>query len=264
MKRNLLREKLQQGAPTLGTRLMSTWPSITEVVGYSRQFDYVEFLAEYAPFTSYDLENVCRAAELHQMSCMLKIPQQSRMELALRGMNAGFQNMLFADVRTVEDAIECVKSVRAETPQSGGLHGVGHGRDSELVLEIGSQNFYQSTMDVVITLMIEKREAIDNLEKILAVEGIDMVQFGPGDYSMSIGHIGERQHPEVKEAEIYMIRTSQKMGVVPRAEIPNPASAEYYMNLGVRHFCMQTETIILHNWYKTNGQEMRNRLLRSE
>ncbi len=258
MKRNYLREKLNAGLPTIGTRLQSTWASITEVVGYSKHFDYVEFLAEYAPFTPFDLENIARASELHQMSSMIKIPQQSRMELALRGMNAGILNFLFTDVRTVEDAIECVKSVRAESPETGGLHGVGHGRDSEIVMEIGSKNFLQTTKDAVVAFMVEKKETIENLEAILSVPGVDMVQFGPGDYSMSIGHVGDRKHPEVVEAERFMIKTALKMGVTPRAEIPDPESAEYYLKQGVRHFCMQTDTIILYNWYKANGGALKD------
>ena len=217
----------------------------------------MEFLAEYAPFTPFDLENITRAAELHQMSSMIKIPQQSRMELALRGMNAGILNFLFTDVRTVDDAVECVRSVRAESPECGGLHGVGHGRDSEIVLEIGSPAFLKTTEDAVVAFMVEKKETIENLEAILSVPGVDMVQFGPGDYSMSIGRVGDRKHPDVVEAERHMIATALKMGVTPRAEIAGPADSEYYLKQGVRHFCMQTDTIILYNWYQSNGSALR-------
>ena len=48
--------------------------------------------------------------------------------------------------------------------------------------------------------MIEKKEAIENLESILAIPGVDMVQFGQTDYAMSIGVTGNRQHPAVDEA----------------------------------------------------------------
>jgi len=44
--------------------------------------------------------------------------------------------------------------------------------------------------EAIVALMIEKKEAVDNLKEILSVEGIDMVQFGPGDYSLSIGFQG--------------------------------------------------------------------------
>ena len=50
MRHNRLRELLDADLPSLGTHLHSSWPSITELVGHSGMFDYVEFVAEYAPY----------------------------------------------------------------------------------------------------------------------------------------------------------------------------------------------------------------------
>ena len=50
MRHNRLRELLDDGKPSLGTRVMSPWPSVIEIVGHSGMFDYVEFVAEYSPF----------------------------------------------------------------------------------------------------------------------------------------------------------------------------------------------------------------------
>jgi len=49
MRRNRLREMLKEGRPTLGTRLLSVWPGMVEIVGHTEVFDYVEFLGEYSP-----------------------------------------------------------------------------------------------------------------------------------------------------------------------------------------------------------------------
>src|SRR5450759_1696791 len=123
MKPNKLREALRSGTPTVGTHLQSAWPSIVEVVGHTRLYDYVEFVAEYAPFDLFALENICRAAELHDMGTMIKIDQEPRRFLAQRGIGSGFEAVLFADVRTPADALECVKAVKPETPEDGGTHG---------------------------------------------------------------------------------------------------------------------------------------------
>ena len=64
MRRNLLREKLNEGKPTVGTHILSCWPTLVELIGHSRQYDYVEFTAEYAPFDLHDLDNLGRALEL--------------------------------------------------------------------------------------------------------------------------------------------------------------------------------------------------------
>ena len=50
------------------------------------------------------------------------------------------------------------------------------------------------------------------------------------------------------------------MGVPPRAEIGSPDQARAYLDMGVRHFSIGTDISILHNWWKTNGEDMRNAL----
>ena len=257
MRKNKLRELIQAGLPSLGTRLSVSWPTMIEVIGYTHQFDYVEFLAEYSPYDLYTLENLGRALELQNLSGMIKIQQDSRMHLAVRAAMSGFQNFLFADVRTVADVEECVQSVRAEAPEAGGLRGVAQGRDVGVVLEAGSPAFVQSTIDNMVILMIEKKEAVENLEALLAVPGVDMVQFGPTDYSMSIGRTGQGGHPQVWEAQVHMIKTAQRMGITPRAELKNPADAEKFLNLGVRHFCLGTDHTILYTWLTQNGSALR-------
>ncbi|MBI4552668.1 MAG: 2,4-dihydroxyhept-2-ene-1,7-dioic acid aldolase [Candidatus Latescibacteria bacterium] len=257
MRRNRLRELLKAGSPSVGTHLHNTWPAVSELVGQSGVFDYVEFVGEYAPYDLYALENLGRAVNLFDMSAMMKIEQEPRTYLAIRAIGSGIQNVLFADVRSVADAQACVRAVRAETPDTGGIHGVGMRRDVGYVLECGSPAFVQALEDAVVALMIEKASAIENLDALLSVKGIDMVQFGPADYSMSLGLPGQFSHPRVKDAERVMIETALKKGIAPRAEVSSPAQAKYYTDLGVRHFCIGSDMSILYDWFKTNGSEMK-------
>lgn len=261
MRRNRLRELLDADQPSLGTHIHSSWPSIIELVGHSGMFDYVEFVAEYAPYDLYALENLGRAVDLFDhMSAMMKVEQQPRNYLAVRAIGSGLQNVLFADPRTVEDVEECVRSVRAEAPGSGGLHGVGMRRDVRFVLEGGTPAFVKALDDAVVAIMIEKESAVENLEALLSVEGVDMVQFGPADYSMSLGIPGEWSDPRVREAEKHVIATSLKMGIAPRAEISHPDEAKRYLDMGVKHFCIGADVSILFEWFKRCGGEMRGLL----
>ncbi len=261
MRKNRLRELLNAGAPTLGTHIHSSWPSIIELVGHSGMFDYVEFVGEYAPYDLYALENLGRAVDLFpHMSSMMKIEQEPRTYLTIRSIGSGIQNVLFADPRTVADVEACVRAVRAEAPHARGLHGVGMRRDVGFVLEGGTPAFVKALDDTVIALMIEKASAVENLEALLSVKGVDMVQFGPADYSMSLGIPGQFDHPRVREAERYVIETALKMGIAPRAEISRPAEAGKYLEMGVKHFCIGTDMCILFDWFKANGADMRKLL----
>ncbi len=129
MRENRLRQLLNEGKPTFATRVHSTWPTMTELVGRSGQFDYVEFLAEYAPYSLHDLDNMGRAIELSPDFCgMIKVEQSAQWHLAVRAMAAGIQNVLFTDVRTAADAEQVVRHVRAEGPGNSNTHGLANGR----------------------------------------------------------------------------------------------------------------------------------------
>ena len=259
MRSNRLRELLDAGKPSVGTHAMISWPGVVELIGQTGQYDYVEFVAEYAPYDLYALENFGRAVDLFDnFSAMMKIEQEPRTYLAVRAIGSGIQNLLFADVRTPEDARECVQAVRAESPATGGLHGVGMRRDVGYVLEGGSPAFIEALERAVVVLMIEKEEAVRRLDEVLGVGGVDMVQFGGGDYSMSIGKAGAGRDPAVTEAEHHVIKTALSMGIQPRAEMGSPDDAKRYLDMGVRHFCMGTDVSMLYNWWAANGEALQS------
>lgn len=260
MRRNLLRQKLNRGEPTVGTHILSTWPTLVELIGQSGQYDYVEFTAEYGPFTMHDLDNLGRALEVAGIGGMMKVEQTQWTHQTMRAIGSGFQSILFADVRSVADAEACVKAVRAESPRTRGLAGVGMRRDVGTIREAGSPAFVKALDDVVVALMIEKRQCVEDLDNVLSVPGIDMVQFGPSDYGMSIGVPGQHTHPDVVKAERKTIETALKKGVQPRVELRDPAQAERYLEMGVKHFCIGWDVTILHAWWAEKGAEMRGLL----
>jgi 4-hydroxy-2-oxoheptanedioate aldolase len=265
MRKNNLRQLLRDNQPTLGTHVNMDNPTIVELIGHSGMFDYVEFVAEYGPYDLKSLEHLGRTIDLFPgFSGMIKVEQEPRTFITVRALGSGIQNLLFADIRSVEDARASVAAVRAEFPGSDGIHGVGMRRDAGYVLEGGSPAWIQSLDEAVICLMIEKKGCVENLEAVLSVPGIDMVQFGPSDYSMSIGKPGRSYggglHPDVIAAEKYTIETALKMGIRPRVELGNPAAAKPYLDMGVRDFCIGWDVGILYEWFKNNGKAMRELL----
>ena len=259
MRSNTFRQLLTEDRPTLGTHIHSTWPSVIEALGHTGLYDYVEFVAEYSPFDLNDLDNLARAAELFNLSTMIKVDQEPRGFIAQRAIGSGFQSLLFADCRDATEVRECVSIARADTPEDGGTYGGGTRRFAYMGYG-GSQEYVEALRQIVVVLMIEKKGAVDDLEEILEIDGVDMIQWGGSDYSMSIGYPGQGQHQDVIKAKQYVFDTAIKMGVPPRAEIGSPDQARAYLDMGVRHFSIGTDISILHNWWKTNGEDMRNAL----
>ncbi|KAF0100291.1 MAG: 2 4-dihydroxyhept-2-ene-1 7-dioic acid aldolase [Rhodospirillaceae bacterium] len=265
MSRNPLRERLNEGKPTLGTHILSAWPTLVELIGHSKQYDYVEFTAEYAPFTMHDLDNLGRSFELMGMSGMIKIEQTQYTHQAMRAIGSGFQSVLFADIRSVEDAKAAVDAVRAETTMAQGARGrgrlgVGMRRDVGTVRTGGTPAYVDALNEVVIAIMVEKKSCVDDLDRILDVPGLDMVQFGASDFSMSIGKTGQYNDPDVLAAEKKTIETALKKGLHPRVELRDPSQAAKYLDMGVKHYCIGWDVRILADWWDAKGAEMRGLL----
>ncbi len=262
MKPNRLRELLRQGKPTFGVHMLIPWPGMAEIIGQSGAFDYIEYVGEYSTFTTEQLENIARAVELYPgMSAMMKVEEQNRGFIAQRAIDAGITNLLFTDCRSAKDVRDCINLVRSETPEAGGNHGYNMRRAT--VYGAGGaaygtgnpmEQWVQMMDDVVIAIMIEKKGAVENLDEILAVKGVDMVQFGPADYSISIGKPGQGNSPEVQNAHRAMIEKAFKYGVAPRVEVGSFEQAKPYLEMGVRHFCIGWDTMVISQWCRQQGE----------
>jgi 2-keto-3-deoxy-L-rhamnonate aldolase RhmA len=216
----------------------------------------VEFVAEYAPFTHADLENLARAAELKDMGTMLKVDFQNRGYGAQKAVAAGFQAINFADHHTAEEVRETINMMKPDC-LGRGRFGYPNRRFIGTQSHLPQMEHAQRLDDIVLCFMIEKGEAMDNIEEICSVPGVDMVQFGPSDYSMSMGHDRADYGEEARAAERKMIETALKHGVHPRCEISAPEEARYYIDLGVRHFSLGDQLKVLQKFWLTDGGKMR-------
>ena len=203
MRRNQLRDCLTAGKPTVGTHILSCWPTLVELIGHSKQYDYVEFTAEYAPFDMHDLDNLGRAFEVAGVGGMIKIEQTQYTHQAMRAIGSGFQSVLFADIRNVEDARAAVDAVRAETTMAG-ARGVASWASACGAMSAScgaaASRYVDALNDVVIAIMVEEIVR-GRSRRVLSVPGIDMVQFSGSDFSMSIGKPAQHNDPGVVAAE---------------------------------------------------------------
>lgn len=257
MKYNKLRKILNEHGSSVATRMWSSNPFFTELLGQNGNFDYMEFVAEYSPYTLMDLQNICRAAELNEMGTMMKVDFQNRGFVAQKAAASGFQAIMFADHRTPDEVRETVRMMKSETPAGGGIFGYPNNRFIGGQSHLTQMDHAKRVDEVVLCFMIEKAEAMEHIEEICSIPGVDMVQFGPSDYCMSMGLNRDQNVDQFKAAERKMIEVALKHGVQPRCEIPNTQAAQYYIDLGVRHFCVGDQVNALRGFWNTQGPEMR-------
>ena len=257
MKENKLRYILNNDLPSVSTRLWSTNPFFTEAIGSTGNYDYVEFVAEYSPFSQLELDNICRAAELHGMGSMIKVDFQNRGYVAQKAIGSGFQAVLFTDCQTPEQVEESVYLTMPETPEDGGRFGYPNRRFIGFQPRLSQMDHSKRLREIVRCFMIEKQITVDNIEKICSIKGVDMIQFGPSDYCMSKGWDKKDHSEEARAAEKHCIEVALAHGVQPRCEIQTVEAAQYYIDLGVKHFSLGDQFVQLMNTWTNDGGKMR-------
>jgi len=250
---NKIRKLLDENKAIVSTRLWTIQPTRAEAAAFYGHFDYLEFLAEYSAYSLEGLENFVRACELHDCGSMIKIDLQNRYYVAQKALAVGFQAIMFADHHDADEVRETVRMMTPEAPQYGG----GFGYPGTRWVGFGG---FKSQMDhaavnasAVLAFMIEKKEAVENIEEICSVPGVDIVQFGPSDFCMSNGWNMADHKEEVAAAEKHVIEVALKHGVRPRCEINTLEEMEKYKAMGVRDFAMGDEYVILQQYWSTVG-----------
>ena len=254
---NKLRALIKEGKPTVGTRIWTCQTFFVEGLGSTEYFDYAEFVAEYASYTLEDLRNFCIAAELHGMASMIKVDFQNRGYVAQKAIASGFQSINFFDCRNAKEGEEAIRLTTAETPEEKGLFGFPNNRFIGWEPWVTQSEHTKRLKDIIRCFMIEKKSIMDEIDDVLSIPGVDMVQFGPSDYSMSSGINLKDNIENAKKVECRMIKAAIDHGVRPRCEIQSIEEAEYYINLGVKDFSIGDQMkLLMRDWIK-DGSDIR-------
>lgn len=122
------------------------------------------------------------------------------------------QAILFTDCRNAQEVEESIRLVTPETAQDGGRFGYPNRRFIGFQPYLPQMEHAQRQRDIVRAFMIEKKSAVDDIEAICSVPGVDMIQFGPSDYAMSCGMNLKDHRSEVLEVEKKLSQWRWRMG----------------------------------------------------
>jgi 2-keto-3-deoxy-L-rhamnonate aldolase RhmA len=200
-----IKHRLAQGATVLLVNPNYPAPGLVETLCRAGA-DAVLIDCEHGPFGMESVEDMVRAAHIAGASAIVR-PETNEPWLITRYMNRGADGVLVPLVHDAALARRAVQAVRSACP-----------RDHQ---------------DKLTMVLIESREAVDNLPEILAVEGIDAFFIGPADMAASIGRPLERDHPEVRELVSRAIRTVVGAGRIVGTPAPRSLKTER-VEAGVR------------------------------
>ena len=179
-----LREMLTRPKALQGPFLAIPSPMVVEIACASRP-DFVCIDQEHSAISSDTLENMLRAAALHQVPALVRVPGLDGVSIA-KALDSGAEGVLVPHVNTEQDARNVVRATRFPPD---GKRGAGPGRSTAYGRDI-LKSVEGARRSTLVAIQLETVEALVNLPAILAVPGIDLVFIGPGDLGISLAADG--------------------------------------------------------------------------
>mgnify|MGYP005851171553 CR=1 FL=1 len=253
-----LREKLSNGETVLGCFLNLGSPLTAEMVGKAG-FDFVVIDIEHGSGTEANILHQLQALEHTGAAAVIRVESHER-QRSHRVLDLGAHGIMFPRVNTAAEARACVAALRYPPL---GVRGVASmNRACEFGLSF--RNYVESSKDVLLgVLQIETAEAVENVEEIAAVDGANVLFIGPLDLSMSLGILGQFDHPKFGEALERTAAAARQHGKSTGVLMPKPDDFERFYKLGFRFLASGSDGAMVNNAARSLAQtlmESRKRL----
>jgi 2-keto-3-deoxy-L-rhamnonate aldolase RhmA len=169
-------------------------PKLIEMVGHTGFWDAVWFDQEHVGLTVPQIEHAARAAKLVSLDSFVRL-NATDYAVTMQCLEAGAGGVMAAQVRSQRETQDVVRWGKFHPEGQRGVNGTGaDGRYGSLPL---LDYFARANADTFIAIQIENVEGLQDVERIAAVPGVDVLFIGPADLSQSLGIPGQWEHPQL-------------------------------------------------------------------
>lgn len=249
MKKTFL-EKIKEH-PAIGTIVTLESPEITEILSHSG-FDWLFFDMEHGTVSTTSVQHLIQAMD-EGCSAIIRIPENSAVFIK-KALDTGCDGIIVPQVNTVEDAESAVAAAKYP-PQGSRSVGIARAQGYGMRFAEYIKNANDTTSLII---QIEHKTAVENLDQILAVKGIDGVLIGPYDLSGSMNLLGQIADERVQTA-IKTIKEKCKKADVPFGMFVMQAEAvKKELDDGCSFVAVGIDTVLLSNAARETLQIAKN------
>ncbi len=234
---NSFKEKCKAGETVYGPFMKTGDPAFVEIAGLAG-FDFVILDMEHGPVSFENLQNLVRAAIISGAVPIVRTSDSSDISIG-RALDIGAYGVQVPQISTAREARSVVRAARF---YPSGERGVCRFVRAAAYSSMKGEDYFNGANQALVILQLEGRKAIDNLDEILAVEGIDLVFIGPYDLSQSLGFPGQVEHPEVLKEMRYISDRARARGVITGTFTDTPMAANRWRDAGVQYISYSVDT----------------------
>lgn len=236
---NAFKRALRAGTPQIGL-----WSSLSsnytvEVIA-GAGFDWILLDSEHSPADIENLLTQLQAAAPYPTHPVVRIPWNDMVTIK-RVLDIGAQSLLVPYVSTADEAKAAVSYTRYPPAGVRGVAGTTRATRFGRIPDYARRAHDQ----ICLLVQVETQGALDNIEAICGIDGVDGVFIGPADLHASLGHPGEIANPNVKPMIDDAIRRIRKAGKAPGILTPNEADARHWLDCGALFVAVGADVGIL-------------------
>jgi 4-hydroxy-2-oxoheptanedioate aldolase len=195
MRENRMKQRIEAGEPAFGVSIQFPAPELVEMVG-ELGFDWVMLDGEHGTITHGNVGPMVLAAERRGITPIVR-PERNDPGTINKYLDQGAQGVQVPHVNTAEEARAAVAACRYHP---AGARGLGGGRMSDFGYGMATPEYVKvANARTLVCVQIEDVAAVENLDEILSVEGVDVFFVGPTDLAQSMGYPGGNSEPVVQE-----------------------------------------------------------------
>ena len=200
------RARLTRGETLLGTMVTLSTAATAEILA-SLGFDWLFLDCEHGAIETRELATILQAVS-HRIACIVRVPEAAETPIK-RVLDLGAHGIIVPQVNTPEQAASVVRWARYAPD---GARGVGlaraHGYGVTMQEYLATAN-----RDIAVIVQAEHIQAVEHIDAIVRVPGVDAVQLGPYDLSASLGMMGQMDDPVVVAALDRVIAACRAVGM---------------------------------------------------
>lgn len=231
LKSNRTKKILREGKVAIGTMInMIRSPQVVQLLG-AAGWDFFILDAEHGQFGWETMTDFMSVSRYETIDSMVRVVDPVYPLLA-RTLDLGAQGLICPRVETrehVEAIVQCTKyyPLGERGASVSGIHSGFRDVSPAEYLEWANE-------ETLIVIQPETKKAVDNIDSLVSVKGLDAVFIGPFDLSKTLGVPGQTRHPLVVECFEKVIEACQKHGVAPGVHLQDLALAKEWIARGMR------------------------------
>ncbi len=240
MHENQLKKKLKAGRAVLGCFVRYANADVVEFLAL-QGFDFLVLDAEHGPLEPGDCQQLVRAAELRGTTPIVRVPTNQQ-ALILRYMDTGAAG---AQVPMVCSAAEAEAAVRAIKYQPLGARGLAGTRAADWGQRQSlAQYVPYANEQTLVVVQVETAAAVEHLDEIVRVDGVDGIFVGPTDLSNSLGVPGQIDHPKMQQTFDRIVDVMAGSDKFLATIVGNAEAAQKWIQRGAQYLTVTCEIMI--------------------